>query len=308
MSEQSRSGGRKTNKRKKNTRMPFILAAGAGALTVLVAINILLYLKPFNRKETADAASSTSSAYIAAVSDSASSQTWQEEVQNALPEDLNTGEKAVGDVTNIVIPMEGTLPDYKPDWTALATQNPDIYAWITIPGTSVASPVLQKSTEANYYDVHDANGQNSIYGCVHSDIGNELDFTDPNTVIYGSSSRKNEQFAGLSAYADQKFFRENPYIYIYTKNKTYEYRVFAAYESTDENILKTYNCYDINEFTDYIDRIYQSRDMRAVFDAGIKEKVIATWNMITLSTPVPEQNGKVFLVQATLSGETENHQ
>ncbi len=31
MSEQSRSGGRKTNKRKKNTRMPFILAAGAGA-------------------------------------------------------------------------------------------------------------------------------------------------------------------------------------------------------------------------------------------------------------------------------------
>ena len=308
MSEQSHSGVRKANKRKKNSRMPFILAAGVGALTVLVAINILLYLKPFNRKETSDAAASTSSAEIAAASDSASSQTWREEVEDALPGDLDTGEKAVGDVTNVVIPMEGTLPDDKPDWAALAAQNQDIYAWITIPGTSVASPVLQKSTEANYYDVHDANGQNSIYGCVHSDIGNELDFTDPNTVIYGSSSRKNEQFAGLSAYADQKFFRENPYIYIYTKNKTYEYRVFAAYESTDENILKTYNCYDINEFTDYIDRIYQSRDMRAVFDADIREKVIATWNMITLSTPVPEQNGKVFLVQATLSGETENHQ
>ena len=302
---------KKVNKRKKRSILPFIMAAGLGALAVLVVINVLLYLHPLNGgRASADASTAASAATVAATGQAdaagnASSETWTEEVYNALPKDLEEGEQAVGDVGNVVIPMEGTLPEKKPDWESLTKENPDIYAWIVIPGAGVDAPVLQKSTEANYYDVHDAKGQNSIYGCVHSDIGNELDFTDPNTVIYGSSAQKGQQFYGLSAFEDKSFFEQNRYIYIYTKDKTYEYRVFAAYTGKDEDILRTYNFYDINEFTAYIGQVYQSRDMSANFDTGYKDKVIATWNMITLSADEADGNGR-YIVQASLSGETQN--
>ena len=37
------------------------------------------------------------------------------------------------------------------DWEGLWEVNPDVYAWITIPGTNIDYPVLQHATDNSYY-------------------------------------------------------------------------------------------------------------------------------------------------------------
>ena len=50
--------------------------------------------------------------------------------------------------------------------------NPDVYAWITVPGTEIEYPILQHPSDNSYYFMHKS------YYC-------SKDITDNNTVIYG---------------------------------------------------------------------------------------------------------------------------
>ena len=44
------------------------------------------------------------------------------------------------------------------DWEALGQVNPDIYAWICIPGTQVDYPILQHPSDDSYYRKYNMNG------------------------------------------------------------------------------------------------------------------------------------------------------
>ena len=43
--------------------------------------------------------------------------------------------------------------DIPVDFEALQAENPDIYAWITIPGTNVDYPILQREGDNGYYGI-----------------------------------------------------------------------------------------------------------------------------------------------------------
>ena len=48
--------------------------------------------------------------------------------------------------------------------------NPDVYAWIAVPGTEIEYPILQHPSDNSYYFMQNLNSK---------------DITDNNTVIYG---------------------------------------------------------------------------------------------------------------------------
>ena len=52
-----------------------------------------------------------------------------------------------------------------PDWDALRQQNPDIVAWVYVPGCDISFPVVQGS-DNSYYLSHTTDKQESIYGSV----------------------------------------------------------------------------------------------------------------------------------------------
>ena len=119
--------------------------------------------------------------------------------------------------------------DIPVDFEALQAENPDIYAWITIPGTNVDYPILQLEGDNGYYLNHSVDGAGSIAGAIFTEDYNSKDFTDPNTIIYGHNMKNGSMFRTLHNYSDREFFDNNRDITIYMPDKILHYTIFAAY-------------------------------------------------------------------------------
>lgn len=116
-----------------------------------------------------------------------------------------------------------SVPKKDFDWDALHAVNPDIYAWITIPGTNIDYPVLQNATDDSYYLRYNMNGTRGYPGCIYTEKINRKDFTDFDTVVYGHNMRDDSMFATLHYFEDSAFFANCPYIYVYEENKVLVY-------------------------------------------------------------------------------------
>ena len=56
--------------------------------------------------------------------------------------------------------------------------NPDVYAWITVPGTEIEYPILQHPSDNSYYFMHNIDGSYGYPGCIYTENLNSKDFTD----------------------------------------------------------------------------------------------------------------------------------
>lgn len=184
------------------------------------------------------------------------------------------------------------------DFAALTLQNPDIYAWITVPGTEIDYPVVQNPLDDTFYLTHNTAGQESVGGAIYTELCNSKDFTDPNTVIYGHNMKNGSMFAGLHQYEDKTFFDENREVVIYIPGKKLIYHIFAAYSAGNEHIMQKYDFTDEVIFEGYIEDIFNLRDMKANIDKNIE--ITAEDKILTLSTCVKGQDEKRYLVQAVL--------
>ena len=100
------------------------------------------------------------------------------------------------------------------DWEGLWEINPDVYAWISIPGTSIDYPILQHASDNTYYLNYNIDGSYGYPGCIYTENLNSKDFTDSNTVIYGHNMKNGSMFAGLHQFEDSNFFAQNNKVYI----------------------------------------------------------------------------------------------
>lgn len=83
---------------------------------------------------------------------------------------------------------EGKYEYLQIDFDGLRKVNPDVIAWIDIPGAGISYPVLQ-GEDNSYYLTHLASGQFGISGSIFMDYHNRQDFSDQNTIIYGHNMK-----------------------------------------------------------------------------------------------------------------------
>ena len=186
------------------------------------------------------------------------------------------------------------------DFEALQAINPDVYAWIQIPGTNVNYPILQSVTEADdYYLNTTIDGKAGYPGSIYTEKYNSTSFTDPVTVVYGHNMKEGTMFADLHKYTDRTFFDSNPYIYIYLPDKTLKYQIFAAVAFDDRYILGNYNFQDKDDFQKYLDELRSSIDGNVNLDVPVSQES----KILTLSTCIGEYPDQRWLVNATLVGE-----
>ena len=118
------------------------------------------------------------------------------------------------------------------DFDELQTMNPDIYAWIKIPGTDISYAVLQRDgdDDQEYYSKHSENGAYYSGGSIFSQSYNRKDFSDPMTVLYGHNLRNGRMFAQLNGFSDAEVFESHRYIYVYLPDRmlVYEIRTRAS--------------------------------------------------------------------------------
>lgn len=127
--------------------------------------------------------------------------------------------------------------DIPVDFETLQKENPDIYAWITIPGTDIDYPVVQDSTDNTYYLNHAADTSLSDSGAIYSEKKNAKDFDDYLTVLYGHNMKDGSMFAGLHKYEDKTFLKDHKDLTIYTPDSILKYRIFAAYLTDNRHVL-----------------------------------------------------------------------
>lgn len=184
------------------------------------------------------------------------------------------------------------------DFETLRKMNTDIYAWITIPGTTVDYPVLQNAEDNARYLVTDASGAESDAGAIFSEHENARDFSDVHTVLYGRNMDDGSMFGALHQFEDDTFFEAHRVVKIYTPDAVHSYRIFAAYRYDDRHLLQSFDCSDPNVFQSYIRSIVDQRNLYACID----KTADIQWGdrILTLSTGDASGDTYRYLVQAVL--------
>lgn len=185
------------------------------------------------------------------------------------------------------------------DFEALRQKNPDVYAWITVPGTPIDYPILQRADDNSYYLSHTIDHEEKVEGAIFTENYNSTDFEDPNTVIYGHDMRNGTMFRSLLDYQDREFFEANKQIVIYTPDAVRHYEIFASYPYDNRHILLSFDFSDKSVYRQYLENIFSIRDMNACIDDSVN--VDTDDKIITLSTCYGVQRNKRYLVQAVLT-------
>ena len=178
---------------------------------------------------------------------------------------------------------------------------PDVYAWICIPDTQINYPVCQsgEDKDPDFYLNHRADGTEEFAGSIYSQYYNSKDFRDPNTILYGHDMSNGSMFQNLHFYEKQDFFDQNREVIVYLPDRILHYRVFAAYNTTDEHILMKYDFFqDPAVFEQYIQEVMDGTNMYSgIIDP--ETRLTGESRILTLSTCNAYEDQR-FLVQCLL--------
>lgn len=224
------------------------------------------------------------------IRDQAKSGTEQESsAQDPVPTEPDNAAESSDEEPSVQIPV---------DFAALQSEYPDIYAWITVPGTNIDYPVVQREGDNAYYLSHNAAGEESPEGAIFTEDYNTKTFEDPNTVLYGHNMKNGSMFQNLHSYSDRQFFDEHRDAVVYLPDKILHYRIFAAYLYDSRHLLESFDFSDPAVMENYLNSIQSLRDMNANIDTQIE--LDGSDKVITLSTCYQGRDDKRFLVQAVL--------
>ena len=116
------------------------------------------------------------------------------------------------------------------DLAGLKEVNPDVVAWIRIPGTKINYPIVQ-GEDNEYYLKHTWDNKRNYTGSIYMESQNTKKFTNYNTIVYGHNMANDSMFGQLSSYKRQSYWEEHPYVYIRTESSVLRYDIFASYET-----------------------------------------------------------------------------
>ena len=187
------------------------------------------------------------------------------------------------------------------DFAALKEINPDIYAWINIPGTNIDYPIVQSADDDSYYLNHTIEGAEGYPGSIYTERINAKDFTDFNTVIYGHDMKDGTMFKDLHKYEDAEFFDANNIVHIYTETEHLTYQIFAAVVYDDRHLMYSFDNTNVEDRQDFLQSVYEARDMRNQIRSDVQ--VNEESHVITMSTCIGGEPEKRFLVEAVRTDE-----
>ena len=189
-----------------------------------------------------------------------------------------------------------TLADMTVDWDYLKSVNPDVIAWVYLPGTNINYPVVQGDDNEVYLnmDFNQQNGFSARCGTIFLDCENDPGFKDDNSLLYGHHMNDGSMFAAISKQlSDNAEFNACRYVYVLTPTRNYQCETFALVLTDGWDALVESN------FSTDADRIEYIKDKqeRSVVqpDEGMPDPA-SIKKMIALSTcDYTKSNGRAVL-------------
>lgn len=125
-----------------------------------------------------------------------------------------------------------TLADLVVDWDALRDINPDVVAWVYVPGTVINYPVAHKDGDSEYYLHHNFSLGEGRFGAEYGSImlsgENNGDFSDEVNILYGHHMRNGSMFAPFAEFRESDVFNKHRTIYLLTPDGNYRLQTFAV--------------------------------------------------------------------------------
>lgn len=152
-----------------------------------------------------------------------------------------------------------TLSSLEVDWDYLKSVNPDIVAWVYMPGTRINYPVVQGKDNEEYLWT-DFNRTSSRNGSIFLDSTNSPTFTDMNNVLYGHHMNDGSMFACISNdLRNTEEFNKHRSIFVLTPQLNYQCTTFAVVITDGWDLLVQTTFKDAEDRTSYIqDKIDRS--------------------------------------------------
>ena len=104
------------------------------------------------------------------------------------------------------------------NWKKLQKLNPDVVAWVCIPGTGISQPVVQAHSDtAEFYLSHNLKGEYSAYGCPYlSPENEERGLESDHCLIYGHHLDIGGAFSDLTKYQEESWAKNHQEILLLT--------------------------------------------------------------------------------------------
>lgn len=149
---------------------------------------------------------------------------------------------------------EERFPDISIDFDELVKINGDLTGWIYIPALDIEYPVV-KGTDNIYYLTHTFEKKENKAGAIFMDFGANAQMTDYNTFIYGHNMKNGSMFGRLKKFIrDEELCDSRPYLYYFTREKTYQYLIISYYVTVDGSSSYFLPATQ-EEYEDYLDLI-----------------------------------------------------
>lgn len=145
--------------------------------------------------------------------------------------DVSVGKGETGEESVYI--EENTFPQVSVDFEALREINEEFFGWFFIPVLGIDYPLVQ-GTDNDYYLNHTFDKKKNSSGAIFMDYGASPDLTDYNTFIYGHNMKNGSMFGKLKNFIrDDELCATDPYFYIYTEEKRYQYLIISYYVTMD---------------------------------------------------------------------------
>lgn len=219
-------------------------------------------------------------------------QQQKEQLEEQFVEEVVTPEQTIPELAQLPVDFEG-----------LQEVNPEIYAWLEVPGTNINYPVLQHEGDQGYYLTRDIYGKSNQAGSIYTEDYNNKDFKDYHTVIYGHNMKNGSMFHNVRYFAEKEYFDTHSELYIYMPGKILQYEIVACYEYDDRHLLGMFDFDDEAAYAEYLEEIMNPRSMYAMIREGVE--LTTEDKLLTLSTCIANKPNNRRLLQAVLVEEIE---
>ena len=162
------------------------------------------------------------------------------------------------------------------DFEGLRAINPDVVAWVYIPGTDIDYPVVHTDDNETYLNTT-FDGKGNRCGAIFMDYLNARDLSDRNVILYGHHMRNGSMFAQLNRFKQEAFFRENREVWVFTPTRSYQLIIIATYAQRADIRIRRVQFDEEAEFQQYLQWIcgnsyfdvpFEPSDVEQLFTLG----------------------------------------
>lgn len=226
---------------------------------------------------------------------------WQQgEMDRAAQQQVSTPEPATPEQVQPA-QAEASRVQNPINFAELKEQNPEVYAWIYVPGTDVNLPVVQSTTDDNFYLNHNIDGDYAVEGAIYSQSMNAADFSDPVTVLYGHNLVNGSMFSTLHYFENEVFFAQHDTMYIYTIGHILTYKVVSAYQYDDRHILNSFAFSDPSVIRTYFDYVMAPNSLVENVRQGVTLQTTDTIVQLSTCTDTVNHTDTRYLVTGVLT-------